>query len=295
MERVIWRGREAAPFDGAARLRRDMEIRMGLRLSKICVFVAACALAFPVFARVIVVPSPEAKNIGAAMAVARIGDTVRVKDGVYKENIFVAPGVLFVAENLFKAVLDGRGRGTIVTMGSGSTISGFEVRNGTIGILSESAQAVIRQCRIMHNVQSGVMCVGALPRMEDNFIVFNKGSGVQGWDVRTTSGSINHNTIAFNANHGIALGGVTSITVENNIIAFNDQFGVKPGEETVRVDLINNNFYQNARISSNLPSDNISADPLFIDAKRFNFNLMRESRSVGLGTDNQNLGARILH
>lgn len=260
-----------------------------------CAAFLAFAYAPPLFAEVIEVPSPKAKSVGAAMTVARTGDTVKVKNGVYREKIFVTPGVALVSENLFGAVLDGGGRGTVVTMGNASEISGFEIRNGTFGVFSSSAQAVIRRCRIMHNVQSGVMCVGTLPRTEDNFIVFNKGSGVQGWDVRTTSGSINHNTIAFNANHGISLGGSTSITVENNIIAFNDQFGVKPGEETVRVMLINNNFYQNARISSNLPADNISADPLFEDAKRFNFNLMKESRSIGLGTDNQNLGSRVLH
>jgi len=265
-------------------------------LTLTALFVFAVALASPLYAAsVIVVPSPQAKSIGAAMAAARPGDTVRVKNGVYKEKVFITPGVALVSENLFGAVIDGGGRKTVVTLGNSSEISGFEVRNGTIGIFSSTAQAAIRRCRIIHNVESGVMCVGALPKMEDNFIVFNKGSGVQGWDVRTTSGSINHNTIAFNANHGISLGGSTSITVENNIIAFNDQFGVKPAEETVRVVLINNNFYQNARISSNLPSDNISADPLFEDAKRFNFNLMRESRSIGLGTDNQNLGSRILH
>jgi parallel beta-helix repeat protein len=269
---------------------------MGLKSSKIYAVLFAGAFLFPIGARTIVVPSAEARSIGAAMAAARPGDTVTVKDGVYKErDIFVAPGAVLMAQNLFKAVLDGKGRGNVVSMGNSSTISGFEIRNGTIGVFSTSAQAVIRQCRIMQNVQSGVMCVGTLPKMEDNFIVFNKGSGIQGWDVRTTSGSINHNTIAFNQNHGISLGGSTSITVENNIIAFNDQFGIKPGEETVRVELINNNFYQNARISSGLPSENISSDPLFVDARRFNFNLARESPSVGQGTDNQNLGARILH
>jgi hypothetical protein len=246
-------------------------------------------------ARTIVVPSSAAKNIGTAMAAAKPGDTVKVMDGTYKEAVFVAPGVVFISNTPFKAVLDGRGRNTVVTMGTSSVISGFEIKNGAIGVFSASAQAVIRQCRIIQNIQSGIICVGALPRIEDNFIVYNKGSGIQGWDVRTTSGSINHNTIAFNANHGISLGGNTSITIENNIIAFNDQFGVKPGTETVRVMLVNNNFYQNARISSNLPADNMSADPLFVDAKRLNFNLMKESRSIGQGTDNQNLGARILH
>lgn len=245
--------------------------------------------------KTIVVPSPEAKSIGAAMAAARPGDTVVVKDGVYKEVIHVTPGIMFRAANPFKAVLDGRGRNTIVTMGTGATISGFEIRNGVIGIFSASGQATIRRCRIMKQSQSGIMCVGVMPRIEDNLIVYNKGSGIQGWDVRTTGGSVNHNTIAFNTNHGISLGGNTSIIVENNIIAFNDQFGVKPGEETVRIELVNNNLYQNARISSNLPSDNISDDPLFVDAKRLNFNLRSESRSIGQGTDNQNLGARILH
>jgi len=246
-------------------------------------------------AKVIVVPSEGVRNIGQAMAAAKPGDTVKVMDGAYREAVFVAPGVVFVANAPFKAALDGGGRGTVVTMGNGSVISGFEIRKGTIGVFSSSGQAVIRQCRITNNIQSGIMCVGALPKIEDNFIVYNKGSGIQGWDVRTTSGSINHNTIAFNSNHGVALGGNTSITVENNIIAFNDQFGVKPGDEAVRVELANNNFYQNAKISSALPSDNISIDPLFTDAKRFNFNLLKESQCIGMGTDNQNLGARILH
>jgi len=264
---------------------------------KICVFILSGALLFSAFSdgRVIVVPSAEAKTIARAMAASRPGDTVKVMDGVYRGAVLVAPGIVFMADKQFRAVLDGKGRNTVVTMATGAVISGFEIRNGTIGVFSSAGQAVVRQCRITNQIQSGIMCVGVLPRIEDNFIVFNKGSGIQGWDVRTTSGSINHNTIAFNSNHGVALGGNTSITVENNIIAFNDQFGVKPGDEAVRVELTNNNFYQNAKISNTLPTENISTDPLFTDAKRFNFNLLSESRCIGMGTDNQNLGSRILH
>jgi hypothetical protein len=266
-------------------------------LRKTYFFILSGALLFSAFsdAKVIVVPSGEAKSIAAAMAASRPGDTVKVMDGVYREAVLTAPGIVFMAVNPFKAILDGGGRSTVVTMSTGAVISGFEIRNGTIGVFSSSGQAVIRQCRITGHVQSGVICVGVLPKIEDNFIVYNKGSGIQGWDVRTTNGSINHNTIAFNSNHGVALGGNTSITIENNIIAFNDQFGVKPGDEAVRVELANNNFYQNAKISNTLPSENISTDPLFTDAKRFNFNLLKESRCIGMGTDNQNLGSRILH
>ena len=268
---------------------------MGFRLSKIYVLLLAGALVFPVFSRTIVVPSKEARSIARAMAAARMGDTVLVRDGVYREHVLVAPGVLLMAENPLKAVLDGRGRGNVVVMGNTSVISGFEIRNGTVGVYSEAAQAVIRRCRIINNHQSGVLSVGALPTIEDNFIVYNKGSGIQGWDVRTTSGSVNHNTIAFNSNHGVSLGGTTAITLENNIIAFNNQFGVKPSEETVRVELLNNNFFQNARMSTHLPSGNISADPQFVDPKRLNFNLGAGSQSIGMSTDNQNLGARVLH
>lgn len=256
-------------------------------------FVCAGAVLFSAAAGIVTVPSDSTKTISAAMSVAQQGDTVKVKEGVYKETIYISPGVSLVSEKQFGAVIDGGGRGTIVTLGTGSSITGFEIRNGTIGVLSTSSQTSVVQCRITQNQQSGIMCVGNLPKVEDNLIVFNRGSGIQGWDVRTTSASINHNTIVYNGNHGIALGGNSAVTVENNIIAFNDQFGIKPGDEAVRVELINNNLYRNTKFSGTLPEDNIAADPMFVDAKRLDFNMMKESQSVGMGTDNQNLGARI--
>lgn len=242
----------------------------------------------------VTVPS-KAPTIAAAMASVKKGDTVWVEEGIYREHIYVNPGVTLISRAIFKAVIDGSGRGTVVTMGNGSRISGFEIRNGTVGIFSTSADVSISQCRIIYNQQTGIMCVGNLPRIEDNILAYNRGSGIQGWDVRSTSSSINHNTIAFNSNHGVAIGGNSSIILENSIIAYNDQFGVKPSDETARITMINNSFFQNAKFTNVLPSDNFSLDPMFTDAKRLNFMLSKDSRCIGKGSDNQDIGARIIY
>lgn len=248
---------------------------------------------FAVWAANITVPGKVA-SLTKALISAKKGDTIWVDSGIYYEHIYITPGVTLLSKSVFKAIIDGNGRGTVVTLGNGSTLSGFEVRNGTIGVFSTATGVVVTQCRIMNNQQTGIMCVGNLPRIEDNLIVFNKGSGVQGWDVRTTSYSINHNTIAFNNNHGVSIGGNSSIILENNIIAFNDQFGVKTADESVRIEMKSNDFFQNAKFSGTLPSENYSVDPMFKDAKLQNFSLIKESRCIGRGSDSQDLGARIV-
>lgn len=242
----------------------------------------------------IAVPA-NASSITAALASASQGDTVLVDPGIYKEHFFVPASVVLLSKHVFKAIIDGNSRGTIVTMGNGATISGFEIRNGTVGIFSTSANVTISQCRTVFNQQTGIMCVGNLPRIEDNIIAYNGGSGIQGWDVRSTIASINHNTIAFNTNHGISLGGNSSIIIENNIIAFNNQYGIKPSDESVRVSMISNNFFQNAQYSRAMPSDNYSLDPLFKDPVHLDFTLSKESRCIGKSTDNQDLGARLVY
>jgi hypothetical protein len=249
---------------------------------------------YAVSANSVSVPQQYA-TISLAMQKVKKGDTIRVADGLYNEQLYIAPGITLLAQNLFKAIVDGGGRETVVTMGNGAIICGFEIRNGTIGVFSTSANVSILKCRIINNHQTGIMCVGTLPQIEDNLIIYNNGSGIQGWDVRSTSASINHNTIAFNSNHGISIGGNSTIIIENNIISHNTQYGLKVSDESVRVTLISNNFFMNAKFSGALPNDNFTCAPMYIDAAKCNFLLDKNSQLIGKGTDNQDLGARIVY
>jgi parallel beta-helix repeat protein len=245
------------------------------------------------YARTISVPSIGIKTIGAAVARAAMGDTIWVDKGVYREHVMLAPGMALMARESFKAVISGRGRGTAVTLGKNNTISGFEIRNSTIGVFSNGEGNIIRNCRIVNNWLTGVVVVRHLPLIEDNIIAFNRASGIQGWDVRSTAATVNHNTIAFNGNHGIAVGGSSNIVIENNVIAYNERFGMRilPEAEGVRINA--NNLYRNLMQQGGVPKGNYAFDPAFIEPRWVkNFQSNPRVCCQIKGTDNENLGAR---
>jgi hypothetical protein len=246
------------------------------------------------FAASISVPSNGIPTIAKAISKAQSGDTVWVEKGIYQENLFVGPGITLMSRSIYGAVIDGGGRGVSVTMASNCAINGFEIRNGSIGVFSSSAGNRILKCRITGNSQSGIMSVGNVPMIEDNIIAYNKGSGIQGWDVRSTMATINHNTIAYNSNHGLSLGGNSSIILENNIIAFNSQFAIKAEPLTVKITMTKNDVYENTTPTGSLPVDNLAADPLFIEPLKMNFAMDKKSQCIGAGTDQKNIGSRVI-
>ncbi|KMQ52660.1 OmpA/MotB domain protein [Chitinispirillum alkaliphilum] len=245
---------------------------------------------------VINVPSSQAQTISEAMVIAQQGDTVWVESGVYRENVMLAPGVTLLSRSQFGAVIDGRGRGNVVTMARGNRISGFEIRNGTIGIFSNGVGNDIIKNRIVNNWQSGIIAIRHLPRIEDNIIAFNGGSGIQGWDVRSTAASINHNSIAYNENHGISIGGESEVIIENNVVAHNVRFGLKILRSEENVQIISNNFFKNLYSPRPMPEGNYSFDPAFVSPRtRMNFEsdplLCCQTQSA----NNENLGARLTY
>ena len=228
-----------------------------------CLLAAIAALvSFPAWpGESLSVPSVGVKTIGQAMISAKSSDTIWVADGVYKELVFVKAGVVLAARNPLKAVIDGRGKGTVVTLSSNSVLSGFEIRNGTIGVFSKDPGNSVVNCRIINNWGTGIICVRHLPKIEDNIIVFNRASGIQGWDIRSTATSINHNSICFNGNNGVAMGGSSDAIIENNMIAFNERLGVKLSVKSERTKLSKNNLFGNLVVSRTIPADNYLIRP----------------------------------
>ena len=265
---------------------------------KILFAVTTCCLLVQtnVSAATVQVPSMGINTIAEAMMRSRVGDTVWVESGTYREKILIAPGVTMMARSTFQSIIDGGGRGTVVTMGKNTTICGFEIRNGTIGVFSNGSGNQIISCRIIRNWQTGIIAVRHLPKIEDNIIAFNRGSGFQGWDVRSTNATINHNSIAFNSNHGIAVGGSSEIIMENNVVAYNERFGLKILSDAERIQVSNNNFYGNLRSPRPIPDGNFSFNPAFT-APRTNLNFKSDPAQCcsAKGTDNEDLGTRITY
>ncbi len=232
-------------------------------------------------------------NIEKAMVAAGAGDTVLLSNGKYRENVIVKNQVTLKAKNRYKAEINGKGRGVAVTLLGQSSIIGCEITNATIGVFSQGTGCEIRHCRIVQNWMTGIIAVRHLPVIEDNIIAFNRASGFQGWDVRSTSASINHNTIAYNANHGIAVGGESEIVVENNTIAYNERYGFKFSDETMnKSDIRDNNFYKNLP-TQDIPGGNHSFEPAFQSPRKdYDFRPDPNLCCSVKGSDNKNLGVR---
>lgn len=219
--------------------------------------------------RTIQTPSHDTPDIAAAFLRARAGDTVLVGPGVYREKVFVKHGTVLKGASAATTVIDGGGKGTVVTLGGASVLSHVTVRNGTVGVFSRHDGCAVHDCRIMANRQSGIVCVRHLPSLRNNAIVFNRASGIQGWDVKGGKAKVEHNVIAYNHNHGLAAGGKSSFMVQSNIIAHNVCLGVKLIHDAAEgVTVQTNNFYGNMDRPERMPAGNYSFDPEFASPRR---------------------------
>lgn len=87
-------------------------------------------------------------TIGAALAAARPGDTIRVAAGIYRERIVVDVPVVLIGEG--RPTIDGGGEGTVVTLDARAALDGFDIRGSGRLLDQEDAGVLVTadSCRL---------------------------------------------------------------------------------------------------------------------------------------------------
>jgi parallel beta-helix repeat protein len=228
---------------------------------------SALALIFlsagPAAAAVIRVPL-DAPTIQQAIDAARKGDTVRVSQGTYFENITLKENVIleggwntdFSSRDIaaHETVLDGIEKpGWVVFGADNATLDGFTVTNGTVkkvgddevgaGVHCKNTSPIITNNIIKVNAPAGIYCEGGTVRIQNNIISDNAEAGI--FLKNKASVTIIGNTIRNNKMAGIGSGKLpaSTIDVRNNIIHNNMNAGVDAKSATGKI--YNNLIYEN--------------------------------------------------
>jgi hypothetical protein len=242
-------------------------------------------------AEVVAVPS-TGRSFQKALVRAQQGDTLKLSNGHYLGKFIIPPGVTIIPETLHKVKLNGNGADRVVILTNGSTIEGITIVGGRVGVYSEGIDNSILQCNIHNNRQTGIVAVGNMPNISDNIIARNGGSGIQLWEINNPNIPLEHNTIVFNINHGISVGGESKVLIENNIIAYNHKLTIKSTNGSIITQKFNV-YYYNAEVNMMLPEENFSFDPQFVSIDRDEFRLKSSSRCFNNGKFGSDIGSRI--
>jgi hypothetical protein len=128
------------------------------------------------------------RQIASANGIARPGDTILLKPGVYKEpeNIALGPGVSLVGENAATVIVDGGGRGWVLRAADNCEIAHLTIRGSGAATGVNDCGVMIDGCkgvRVHHNVVSknrhyGIIVRNAEASIHDNVIADNRILGI---------------------------------------------------------------------------------------------------------------------
>jgi outer membrane protein OmpA-like peptidoglycan-associated protein len=272
-----------------------LELLGSMILTKLkLVLVGALLLAFSAQARVINVPG-DFRKIGDALGNADAGDTIKVRRGVYNENITLIMGVVLKGEDPRTTIIDGGRRGPTVNGTSGGEISHFTIRNGIEGVLCENAAPYIHHNWIIDNHATGLAAFISLPNVRNNIIYGNRWSGFLAWGAKSLDSRVEQNVIMRNGFYGVSLKGPTNIIVRNNIIMENHNYGIwadpAAGQTKAEFNNIYKNYYPFNRFIK-INRTNLNTDPKFINPtwSKPNFFISSRSPLVKRGKGRLNIG-----
>lgn len=226
-------------------------------------------------------------TIQEAIDVSIKEDTLQVSAGTYIENIdFKNRAITLKSESgPTETTIQGTGTSHVVIGATGSTIQGFTITGGWVGIIANLATMTIRGNIITGNLSGIDIHHYRKPLIENNLIYKNTYHGIVS-SVYSAPTIIN-NTIAFNGNYGIISATSTGL-VANNIIFSNGSNGIYCTMPDFLPEIRYNNVYGNQMgdYSGCVPGEeDISEDPLFINPDNNDFHLQPTSLCIDAGTN----------
>jgi len=212
----------------------------------------------------IIVPNNFA-TIQKAIDEAEDGDTVFVKNGIYKENIIMRENIFLIGEDVEKTILRGKRDKPVIDGANRCVIRNFTIEQGTTGILCKNTNPLIEHNIIKDN-RTGIHALISLPEIRNNIIYGNEWTGIFCELISSSQRtSIDHNFIGENNYCGIMLSRKSEVLIQNNILYKNKQYGIYVNQDSRKSRIIYNDFFGN-RHSYNMYAvvneTNIAKDPL---------------------------------
>ena len=160
----------------------------------------------PSASKVIVVPD-DYPTIQEAIDHANVGDTIKVRAGIYHENINVYKMLNIIGSGSSVTIIDGGGKGNVVEItADGIKFTDFTVRNSGsshAGIYVSSHYNIISRNNIVDNAFGLKLDSSSGNQIHDNVIENNKDKGV--WLYRSHANNITGNTVMDNKADGVLL------------------------------------------------------------------------------------------
>jgi parallel beta-helix repeat protein len=178
----------------------------------------------------------------------------------------------------------------------GCTLSGFEIMNGSEGIVFDYSSQCACTENFIHDNNTGIAVWNSDNiKISSCIIDTNAVTGIDIW--QSSNVDIDHNTILRSQNSdGITIGGTSDhLIITNNILAFNNAYGIETTGLTFTDFVYEYNcFWQNGSGNiHNYPngSHSFESDPLLMDINNQNYYLQSGSPCIGNGSGGSDIGA----
>jgi nitrous oxidase accessory protein len=171
-------------------------------------------------------------TISSAILASNPGDTIFVREGVYRENLTIDRPLTLMGEGQSSTVIDGgRGESVVHITSSSVTLQRFTITNGTIGVDIQSARPVrsvaLQDCIVTKHKLDGIRTrnSGGDHTIERCILSHN---GAYAVNAHQFSRSVIRDCDVFENGSGLRVGWGWHITVEGNRVYRNESSGIYP-------------------------------------------------------------------